>query len=103
MSYFDGFDDEEDVEYQFSIRRKHPWDRILAAIYSPMDYEGWAVVIFERNGQLFSVEGSHCSCFGLEGQWAPVEISREALKYTADNGGGIQGTAASEALKILDS
>ena len=38
-------------------------------------YDGVAFVLYRKNGKLFEVNGSHCSCFGLEGQWAPEETS----------------------------
>lgn len=42
---------------------------ILFASYVYEDYSGDAVVLFERDGKLYEVYGSHCSCYGLEGQW----------------------------------
>jgi len=41
------------------------------------DYEMWARVLFRdaNDGKLYEVHGSHCSCFGLEGQWEPQEVS----------------------------
>lgn len=53
---------------------------VLFAAYGGASYEGAAVVIFERDGQLYAVEGGHCSCYGLEGQWDPKKISWAYLK-----------------------
>jgi len=50
------------------------------AAYSTPAYEGYALVVFERDGLLWEVNGSHCSCMGLEGQWQPEETSWGALK-----------------------
>jgi len=41
------------------------------------DYEMWAHVLFRNatNGKVYEVHGSHCSCYGLEHQWEPSEVS----------------------------
>ncbi len=55
---------------------------LLYAEYDNEDYDGSAVVIFKRDGKLWAVYGSHCSCDGLEGQWEPEETTwEELLKY----------------------
>lgn len=36
-------------------------------------------VVFRKEDKLYEVHGSHCSCYGLEGQWSPEETSFEAL------------------------
>ena len=52
---------------------------ILLAIYEYQDYEGYSFVLYKKDGKLFEVNGSHCSCNGLEGQWEPEETSWAAL------------------------
>lgn len=52
---------------------------VLFAAYWPGGYCGTALVIFERNGKLYEVNGYHCSCNGLEYQWSPEETSWGAL------------------------
>lgn len=52
---------------------------IIYAEYENEYYEGSAFVIFEKDGKVFEVNGSHCSCYGLEGQWEPEETTVEAL------------------------
>ena len=52
---------------------------ILLATYTYEDYNGDAFVLFEKDGKLFEVNGGHCSCYGLEGQWEPEETTSEAL------------------------
>ena len=42
-------------------------------------YEGYALLVYERGGKLYEVNGAHCSCHGLEDQWAPEETSWGAL------------------------
>jgi hypothetical protein len=53
---------------------------ILFAHYETGNYEGQAIVLFKDDEKYFVVEGSHCSCYGLEGQWHPIETTEEALK-----------------------
>lgn len=52
---------------------------VLIASYTYEDYNGSAFVLFEKNGKLFEVNGSHCSCYGLEGQWEPEETTQQAV------------------------
>ena len=59
---------------------------ILFASYGADNYSGDAFVLFERDGNLFEVNGSHCSCYGLEGQFSPEETTIEALRYRLING-----------------
>jgi hypothetical protein len=47
---------------------------VLAAAYTYGHYSGSAYVLFEKDGKLFSVNGDHCSCNGLEDQWTPEEV-----------------------------
>lgn len=44
---------------------------LLFAIYDIDGYEGSAIVIFYAREKYWFVEGDHCSCRGLEGQWQP--------------------------------
>lgn len=53
---------------------------ILLADYEAEGYEGDAFVLFKRDGKLWEVNGSHCSCYGLEGQWNPEEVTAEVLR-----------------------
>ena len=59
---------------------------VLLASYGTQDYEGSAFVLFERSGKLYEVNGDHCSCYGLEGQWEPEETSVAALLHRLDEG-----------------
>ena len=54
---------------------------ILFASYGTDNYSGDAFVLFERDGKLFEVNGSHCSCYGLEGQFDAEETTIEALRH----------------------
>ena len=75
---------------------------IHLAWYGYGSYWGSSLVVFERDGKLYEVNGFHCSCCGLEGQWEPEETSWEALAMRnlyADEYDG--GGDAEEALKRL--
>ncbi len=59
---------------------------ILFASYGCECYEGDAFVLFEEGNQLYEVNGSHCSCFGLEGQWEPELTDLKALAHRLTEG-----------------
>jgi hypothetical protein len=54
--------------------------KVLFASYEYEDYSGYALVLYSQNEKLYEVNGSHCSCYGLEGQWEPEETNVSALK-----------------------
>lgn len=56
-----------------------PPDELLFYAYEHENYEGYALVIF-RNGPLYYyVYGSHCSCYGLEGQFQPEQFNTKEV------------------------
>lgn len=59
---------------------------VLLASYGSGSYEGDAFVLFQRGGKLYEVNGSHCSCYGLEGQWSPEETTIEELRHRLEEG-----------------
>ena len=80
---------------------------ILLASYGAPSYEGHAFVLFRRDGVLWEVNASHCSCYGLEDQWCPEETSVAALRYRLDHGSLGQGgwdenPFADELRQVLD-
>lgn len=80
-SVFVGFADEADVFAQFTVNEEEQKDvEFLFAQYDQECYEGSAFVLFARKGKLYEVNGSHCSCYGLESQWSPEETSLDALR-----------------------
>jgi len=104
MKYFGNWADINSVEADFfpeSWRYKQPvdtgkWERepnpeyprdasfptddeVLIGSYEVPSYEGYAILVYERDGKLYEVNGFHCSCYGLEDQWSPEETTREAL------------------------
>jgi hypothetical protein len=84
--YYGEFTNEEDVCREFHIKQAN--GTILFAAYETPCYEGYADVIFVSDGKLYHVEGSHCSCYGLENQWEPVETTTAALRHRLDKGYG---------------
>ena len=76
---------------------------LLAAAYTYEDYSGSAYVLFERDGKLWCVNGGHCSCYGLEGQWTPEEVVPSADKdfryggFSYEFGEHVRATIASHA------
>jgi len=66
---------------------------ILFAVYEGESYEGSALILFNKEGKLYEVNASHCSCNGLEEQWSPEETSLEALKMRDFKYYGFNGTA----------
>jgi hypothetical protein len=60
--------------------------RIILAWYGHGSYCGNSYVLFEKDGKLYENNASHCSCYGLEKQWAPEEVSLEYLKHIDEKG-----------------
>jgi hypothetical protein len=92
MQRYHGFDDRDDLAAEFEEGTGNRWDKsfvpaadfptdeqIIYACYEHEDYDGRAWVLFHKDGQLFEVDGGHCSCYGLEGQWEPEATSWKAL------------------------
>lgn len=61
-------------------------EEVLLASYRTGSYEGEAFVLFARGGKLYEVNASHCSCYGLEGQWKPEETSAVTLRERMEKG-----------------
>ena len=59
---------------------------IILASYSRDNYEGAAFVLFSRDGKLYEVNATHCSCYGLEGKWESEGTTVEALRHRLDRG-----------------
>jgi hypothetical protein len=77
----------DDVQRDFQIDEFAVLDEeVLVASYEQANYEGHAYVLFTRYGRLFEVHGSHCSCYGLEGQWEPEETSAVEILHRLDEG-----------------
>lgn len=79
--FISGFSNTDDIINKYGA----PDDALAGATihiawYEYGSYDGSSLVIFEKDGTLYEVNGSHCSCYGLEGQWKPEETSWEALQ-----------------------
>lgn len=76
--FVDLFGNPEDVFNQFDVRGE---DRqryqILYAMYEYECYSGsaWVFGYDHVDETFFETSGSHCSCYGLEGQWSPESLS----------------------------
>lgn len=53
---------------------------ILFHKYTYEDYSGLAFTLYIKDGLLYEVNGSHCSCSGLEGQWDPELTNKSSLE-----------------------
>ena len=60
--------------------------KVIVAYYSYEDYSGSAFVLLKKGRKYYEVHGSHCSCYGLEGQWSLEESAPLALKYRIEQG-----------------
>ena len=76
--------DSADVYLDFK-EPKHE-GKILFAVYDYFDYSGKAFILYYLSGKLYEVNGSHCSCFGLEDQWKPEETTIEVLNLRLEKG-----------------
>ena len=82
---WDGFDSKDDIASAYQLHISDLDDiEILIAKYHTGSYEGSSFVLMLQDGKLFEVNASHCSCYGLEGQWDPEETSLAALKKRND-------------------
>lgn len=103
--YLNNWDSEEEMKKDFEITAADlEGAEVLLASYGTPSYEGYAFVLFERAGKLYEVNGSHCSCYGLEGQWIPEETRKEALLERMDKGtlgNGEEGPFADELRALL--
>jgi hypothetical protein len=82
--FLNDWSDKEGVARDFETNLDNV--NILFASYTYENYSGEAFVLFEQDGKLFEVNGGHCSCYGLEGQWAPEETTIQALTYRLTEG-----------------
>ncbi len=102
MRYFNDFEDKKDVFDAFHVDAEDQKDiEILVASYSYEAYEGDAFVLFIKDSQFYEVNGSHCSCNGLEDQWDPEETTLDALKFRLEEGYGITHRHGDEVAKAI--
>lgn len=86
--YIDEFKCNQDIVDQFCLGDDEQREQVLnllnssevlLAWYGGGAWDGQAMVVYKSEGKLYEVNGSHCSCYGLEGQWDPEETSYKAL------------------------
>ncbi len=98
---FEGlFGDKEDICREFQIADFS--GVVIHACYEYEDYSGSAGVVFVDDGLIYTVSGSHCSCYGLEEQWDPCEMPLAALRRIEKDGWGNYATACTEAVKAIN-
>lgn len=73
-NYVDIFQSWRDVQSQYDMQEHEP-DEVIYAQYSYECYSGHSNVVYRNGDRFYWVRGSHCSCYGLEGQWNPEEYS----------------------------
>lgn len=82
---FSAYSDDPDVRCYKDLRDSD----LFFAVYSCESYEGSAIIVFGKRKwnqttrkneyTLYRVNGGHCSCYGLEGQWKPEPTIVEQL------------------------
>lgn len=83
--YLDSWDNVEGMLNDFSVDKEVlEGYNVIVAAYDTGDYSGDAFVLLEKDGKYYEVNGSHCSCYGLEGQWELEESAELALKRRYD-------------------
>lgn len=84
---FIGFSGVQELIKEFEISESElDGAEIILAYYSYEDYSGEAFVLFRQVGHYYEVNASHCSCFGLEGQWNPEQTTLEAIVHRLEHG-----------------
>ena len=63
--------DSGSVVVNFQLAKDTPEPELIWAVYGGGSYDGSAEVIYRQDGKWYHVNGSHCSCYGLAGQWEP--------------------------------
>jgi hypothetical protein len=76
---------------------------LLASYGEDHGYDGIAFVLYCKEGALYEVNGSHCSCYGLEEQWEPEPTDKNALltRLDADYFGKSPGSPFHEELRAI--
>jgi len=78
-AYIQEFKSVKDIEDEYGARVPDGAE-ILVAWYGYGSYCGSSFVLYRLAGKLYEVNGSHCSCHGLEGCWQPEETTVDALR-----------------------
>lgn len=74
-----GFDDWAGVLSAFGVKEDPKPSQVFLADYDMEGYGGRAYVVYRKGRSYYTVSGSHCSCYGLEGQWEPEKYTKQQL------------------------
>lgn len=66
------------VQKEFDTTAPEP-AQVIFADYEYENYSGSADVLFRDGDNFVYASGSHCSCYGLEGQWEPETYAPDEL------------------------
>jgi hypothetical protein len=77
-NYFGDFSNWAEVQINFDTDTPEP-DEVFYAWYDVDGYDGRAVVLYRTGSKFYYVDGSHCSCYGLEDQWEPEEYDAKTF------------------------
>lgn len=88
-AFLNNFDSQRCVENEYRLEEGTlDGCMFIVADYTYENYSGSSFVLYVGNdGKLYENHGSHCSCYGLEGQWSPEETTVEELEGRLDRGG----------------
>jgi hypothetical protein len=107
--FINDWSDLEGMLRDFQVDRANTNIReVLFASYTYEDYNGDAYVLYlAYDGKYYEVNGSHCSCNGLEGQWEPeeanlTEMYHRLTKGTFGESRGITGPLLSVVVKEIN-
>lgn len=96
----DGFIDQWDLSNE--LKQEIAALNIIIAAYEYECYSGDAFVLYEKDGKLYEVNDSHCSCFGLQ-NWEPEETFKEALlKRLGSDSYGVWHTYEKELREVIE-
>lgn len=85
-SFTESYGDKSEQDLADAITKTLESADFVLAFYDLEAYEGYAYVLYCKDGVWYEVSGGHCSCYGLEGQWNPQETHVEALKLRLADG-----------------
>lgn len=101
--YRDGSDVEKEI-----VRKELKNFHILIAYESVgswgCDSSSFFLLKQKKTGKLFENHGSHCSCYGFEGQWKPEETTIEYLQSDKFHfwGGGYDSDEEGNKQKVME-
>jgi hypothetical protein len=77
------YDDRSEAEIKELRKSLNKYDILIA--YESVgswgcDSSSWFLLRDKKTGKLYETHGSHCSCYGFEGQWNLEETTVEYLK-----------------------